>query len=116
MLRLATDADFNGRVLRGLLARQPDLDIVRVQDAGLRTAHDPEILEWAAREGRIVITHDRQTMPGHAYERVETGLPMPGVFVVPNIPAVGRIIEAILLTNECSTQDEWRDRVEFLPL
>lgn len=35
MLRLATDEDFNNRILRGLLRRRPGLDIVRVQDAGL---------------------------------------------------------------------------------
>lgn len=35
MLRLATDEDFNNRILRGLLRRRPDLDIARAQDAGL---------------------------------------------------------------------------------
>lgn len=32
MLRLAADEDFNNRILRGLIRRQPELDIVRVQD------------------------------------------------------------------------------------
>ena len=31
MLRLATDEDFNNRIVRGLLRRQPDVDILRVQ-------------------------------------------------------------------------------------
>ncbi len=35
MLPIATDEDFNNRILRGLLRRKPDPDIVRVQDAGL---------------------------------------------------------------------------------
>jgi predicted nuclease of predicted toxin-antitoxin system len=50
MLRLATDADFNGVVYRTLLRELPDLDMVRVQDVGLRTAEDPDILDWAAAE------------------------------------------------------------------
>ena len=116
MLRLASDADFNGRALRGLLARRPGLDIVRVQDVGLRTAGHPDVLEWAAAEGRILVTHDRQTVPGHAYDRVARGLPMPGVFVVPNVQAIGRIIDAVLLADDRGMQDEWRDRVEFLTL
>lgn len=53
--KLATDADFDNDILRGLLRRNPALDIVRVQDVGLRTADDPTILEWAAFEGRVII-------------------------------------------------------------
>jgi predicted nuclease of predicted toxin-antitoxin system len=58
MLRLAADENFNADIVRGLLRRLPDLDIVRVQDAGLSGADDTAVLEWAAREGRIVLTHD----------------------------------------------------------
>jgi len=52
MLRLAADENFNNDIVRGLLRRKPDVDIVRVQDAGLSGANDPTILEWAAQEGR----------------------------------------------------------------
>jgi predicted nuclease of predicted toxin-antitoxin system len=116
MLRLASDADFNGDVLRGLMQRQPDLDLVRVQDVGLRTAGDATILAWAAAEGRILLTHDRATMPYFAYERVRSGQPLPGVFVIRNKPPLGQMIEEILLVALCSEQAEWQDRVEFLPL
>ena len=58
MLRLATDEDFNNRIVRGLLRRQPDLDILRVQDAGLAGKNDSDVLAWATSEGRILITHD----------------------------------------------------------
>jgi predicted nuclease of predicted toxin-antitoxin system len=59
MLRLAADENFNGDIVRGLLRRKPDLDIAHVQDAGLSGADDPAVLEWAANEGRTVVTHDR---------------------------------------------------------
>jgi len=61
------------------------LDIVRVQDAELSGADDPTLLQWAADEGRIVLTHDVSTMTKYAYERVEAGQPMPGVFEVAKI-------------------------------
>ena len=77
MLRMASDADFNGDVLRGLFRRRPDLDLIRVQDVGLRTADDETILEWAAGGGRILLTHDRTTMPNFAYQRVTGGGPCP---------------------------------------
>ena len=49
MLRLATDEDFNNRIVRGLLRRQPDLDLLRIQDAGLAGRDDEAVLAWAAR-------------------------------------------------------------------
>ena len=117
MLSLASDADFNGILFRALLRRQPDLDLIRVQDVGLRTAADPDILAWAAAENRILLTHDRDTMPGFAYDRVQTGLPLPGVFVIRNRPEqIGQMVEDILLVVLCSSQEEWKDRVVFLPL
>jgi len=50
MLRLAADDKFNGDIVRGLRRRNPDLDIIRVQDVGLSGADDASILEWAANE------------------------------------------------------------------
>jgi predicted nuclease of predicted toxin-antitoxin system len=64
-VRLLTDKNFNGTILRGLMRRLPELDIVRVQDVGLMNTDDPEILEWAANEGRILLTHDVATITMH---------------------------------------------------
>jgi hypothetical protein len=49
MVALSADENFNNDILRGLLCRKPDLDMVRVQDAGLPGADDRTVLEWAAR-------------------------------------------------------------------
>jgi Domain of unknown function (DUF5615) len=116
MLRLVSDENFNGDIVRGLLLRRPDLDIVRVQDVGLVGADDPDILEWAASEGRIPLTHDRKTVPRFAYGRARAGLPMAGVFVLSGRLPVGESIDELLLVAECSRPEEWTDRVEYLPL
>jgi len=116
MLRFAADENFNNNIIRGLLRRQPELDIVRVQDVGLRGVDDPTVLEWAAQEGRVLLTHDVATITQYAYERVEAGLVMPGVFEVsPDVP-IGRAIEDILLLTECSLEGEWEGQVRYLPL
>ena len=79
MLRFLADENFNGRILRGLLRRVPELDIVRAQDVEvLYGEEDPVVLAWAADEGRVVLTQDVATMAGFAYERVVAGEPMPG--------------------------------------
>jgi predicted nuclease of predicted toxin-antitoxin system len=93
MLRLAADENFNGDIVRGLLRRKPDLDIVRVQDVGLSGASDPAVLEWAAGEGRIVVTHDISMLAHYAFERVGAGKSMPGVFALQAEGSIGLAIE-----------------------
>jgi Domain of unknown function (DUF5615) len=116
MLRLGTDENFNGDVVRGLLRQEPHLDLARIQDAGLEGADDPTILQWAADEGRILLTHDRATMPRFGYDRVRAGLPMPGIFVVSNQLPVGQVIAEVLLLATCTDKGEWANRVVFLPV
>jgi len=116
MLRLAADENFNNDIVRGLWRRKPELDIVRIQDIGLSGADDPTVLEWAAREGRVLLTHDVTTMTSYAYERVRAGQPMPGVFEVSRAVPIGRAIEDILLLAECSLEGEWEGQVRYLPL
>lgn len=116
MLRLATDEDFNNRILRGMPRRRPELDIVRVQDAGLTGRGDAEVLAWAAVEGRVLLTHDVTTMRRYVEERVAAGLPMPGVFEVSQQTPIALAIEDILLLAECSLEGEWEGQIRFLPL
>lgn len=107
MLRLAADENFNADIVRGLLRRLPDLDIVRVQDAGLSGADDPAVLEWAAREDRIVLTHDISTLVSSAFERIASGRSMPGVFAARSSGPIGLTIEDVVLLAECSVEEEW---------
>ena len=116
MLRFAADENFNRDIVRGLLRRKSDLDIIRVQDAGLAGADDPTVLEWAAVQGRVVITHDVSTLTKHAYDRVAVGRPMPGVFEVGSDAGVGPAIDDLLLLAECSHEGEWEGQVRHLPL
>src|SRR5438046_3088222 len=108
MLRFLTDEDFDGRLTSALLARVPDLDLVRVQDVGLMHTPDPDILGWAAAQNRIVLTHDRNTMPGFALTRVSNGQPMPGLFVVDRHAPLGRILNDLEVLAMASERDDWR--------
>src|SRR5215813_3749883 len=116
MLRLVSDENFSGDMVRGLLLRHPALDLHRVQDVGLEGADDPTILAWSAANDRIVLTHDHATMPDFAYARVGARQPMPGVFVVPDRMAVRQVIEELLLIEACSEQAEWAGLIVYLPL
>jgi hypothetical protein len=87
-----------------------------VQDVGLSGAGDESVLEWAALEGRILLTHDARTMIRHAQGRVAARKPMPGVFEVSRRMSVGAAIDELLLLVECSQEGEWEGRICFLPL
>jgi len=114
--RLLTDENFDGDIVRGLLRRKPNLDVVRVQDIGLAATPDPNILAWAAAEQRILLTHDRDTVPGFAYDRVRGGEPMPGVFLVSDQMPKGQAIEELLLAVECLSPEDCKDQVLHFPL
>ena len=71
MLKLLADENFDNTIVRGLFRRNLKLDFLRVQDVGLSGKDDPTVLEWAAQEGRILLTHDVATITRYAYDRVE---------------------------------------------
>ena len=116
MLRLLSDENFNGAITQGLRLRRPGLELVRVQDVGLEGADDPDVLSWAAEDGRILLTHDRATMPDFAHERSKSGRPKSCVFVVNDRLPTRFAIEESLLIESCSEQAEWHGLVVYLPL
>ena len=116
MLRVLVDQDFDHDILRGLRLRLPDIDAVTALQAGLDRKSDPEILEWAADQSRVLITHDRNTMPGYAYERVKKAEPMAGIFLVPRDMPIGQAISELEVLIACSLEGEWEQLVVFLPL
>ena len=116
MLRLLSDEDFNRRIVKGLRRRVPEVDIVRVQDVGMRTRDDPDVLEWASQEGRVVVSHDVSTMSAAACDRVRRSLPMPGVVEVPQDYGIGRSIDELELLLRVGTEEDLVHQVIYLPL
>lgn len=116
MLRLASDADVHGEIVRGLRRRLPEIDLVRAQDALPDGTPDTAVLAWAAAENRVLVTNDRNTMGGFAYQRVAAGEPVPGLIVTTNEQSIGSAIDDILLITECMSEEEIRDQVVvYLP-
>ena len=116
MLPLLADENFNNDIVRGVTRRNPEVDVVRVQDVGLSGADDPAVLAWAARAGRVVLTHDVATMTRFAFDRVEAGEAMPGLIEVGRAVATRQAIDDIVLLAECSQAGEWEGQVLYLPL
>ncbi len=115
-MKFAADENFDNDILRGLFRVLPNLDMVRIQDVGLSGIEDPEVLEWCAQEDRILLTHDVRTITKFAYDRLEAGLEMPGVFEISKRLAVSVAIQELILIATCSEPEEWANQVWFLPL
>lgn len=115
-VRYLAGENFNRKIVTGLRRHSQSTDLVRVQDVGLRTFDDPAVLEWAASDGRILLTHDFKTIPGFTSERIAAGLRMPGVILVPSKLGVGVAIEQLALIAEATGEDEWTGKTEYLPL
>ena len=115
-VKFLIDENFDHKTLAGLLRRNPSIDVVAVQDVGLRECDDPDVLEWAAKHERIVVTHDVATFVDFAYARVAAGLSMPGVFEIPASVSRAVIIDELLLIAEASDPADWAGTVRYLPL
>ena len=116
LLRLISDENFHGDIVRGLRRRLPELDLVRIQAIGLAGIDDPTLLDWANKSDRILLTHDRATMPLHAMQRFRSGLKVAGIFIADDRAAIGRVIDELALVIQCSNQKEWRDQLVYFPL
>ena len=116
MLRFAADENLNYNIIRGLRRRRADLNISRIQDVGLSGKDDATVLEWAAKENRILLTHDATTITKYAYKRINEGLTMPGVFEIKMSSHLGEVIDDILLLADYSYEDEWEGQIVYLPL
>jgi len=110
VIRFAADENLNDAITRGLRRRQSTIDIVCFQDTGLSGADDPTILQWAAEQGRVLLTHDVSTMTKHAYERLQNGQLMPGIFEVSRSCPIAQAIDDLLLLAECSTDESGKGR------
>ena len=77
---------------------------------------DPALLDWAANEGRIIVTHDVDTVTRYANERMKQALPMPGVIIVPDDLEIGHAIADLEIIIECGTPADLAHQIQFLPL
>jgi hypothetical protein len=115
-VRFLADENLNVAIVDGVRRHVPEADIITVQEAGLRGMPDERLLEWAAAENRAILTHDARTVPAAVYVGMESGLDFPGVFLIDNGLPVGVVVDDCRLIVACSTADEWRNSVTYLPL
>jgi hypothetical protein len=104
-MKWLADENFDNNILRGIIRRLPEFDVVRAQDlAEIAGSEDPAVLAWATANRRILLTHDVSTMIPALREQLEQfGACSPILFVRDSLP-VTLVIEEILPLDECSVE------------
>ena len=109
------DVNLDERIVSGVLRAEPSVDFRTAAEAELHGLPDPEVLEIAADEGRVLVTHDRKTMPGH-FARFRETRSCPGIVIVSQALDIGVAIEDLLLIWAATDAEEWVDHLGFVPL
>jgi len=115
LIRFQADADIRQRIVGAVRLREPAIDFASAAESKLEGASDPEVLEIAANQGRILITHDRRTMVNHFRNRMEEGAPSPGVFLLSQFEPIGPVVEVLVMVWAASEPLEWENQLRYLP-
>lgn len=114
-IRYQADADLNQAIVTGVLRRESTIDFQTANAAGLEGVKDANVLAIAAKQGRILVSHDRKTMPIEFAEFIVNSQSA-GVIIVSRKSPLELIIEELLLIWAASSAEEWVDRIAKLPL
>ncbi len=113
--RFLADHDLNEHILLGLMRREPLADILRAREAGIADRPDDEVLAFAAEQGRIVLSHDVNTMTAAARQRLAGRLPMAGLLLIRQGDPMGDILDSLVLVWSATQAEEWTGVMAFLP-
>lgn len=114
--RFLADEDLRHSIVAAARRREPNIDFLTIAEIGRSGTSDPEVLEFAHAQGRIVVSHDVTSMRPAAEQRIAAGLGVAGLFLAAQSRATSEIAESLLLIWQASQAEEWCDRIIYLPL
>jgi predicted nuclease of predicted toxin-antitoxin system len=113
-LRFQADADLNPEIGRGLRRREPTIDFRGAIGVLPDGTSDPEVLQIAAQAGRVLVSRDVTTMPGH-FERFVALHESPGVLLIPSRRSISEVIEGLLLVWLNWAEEDLHNQIRWLP-
>lgn len=108
------DADLDEDIIWGVKRTEPAIDFKTADKAGIRGLEDSVVLKTAAIENRILVAHDRRTMPRHFADFI-LDQTSPGVFIISQGAKISRVIDDIFLVWFASKPEEWINVISELP-
>ena len=112
--RFQADADFSAEIIDGLIRKEPTIDFQTADEANLRGLKDDKVLLISAQQNRILVSHDRKTIPKHFAKFIQQN-ESPGVFIIAQNVSIKTAIKTLLLIWVASEHEEWQNLVVDLP-
>lgn len=113
-IRFQADADLRRPIVTGLKRREPATDFRTAQEAVLAGFDDPTVLGIAADEGRLLVSHDVNTIPEHFARFIETRTSS-GVILISQQRSYRDAIEGLLRVWITTEAEDWQNSLSFLP-
>lgn len=114
-IRFQADADLNQNIVKATLRREPSIDFQTAHTAGLEGLDDNAVLALATEQGRVLVTHDRKTMPHHFGEFILSKT-SPGVLIIPQKLPISQAVDDLVLIWAATEAEEWVNRIFVLPI
>lgn len=113
-VQFQADADLKQAIVSGVIRRRPALDFRSANESMLEGFKDSEVLAIAARAGRVLVTHDRKTMPTE-FGQFILSQRSSGVLILSQKLPTSEAIDELVLVWEASTAEEWNNQIMTLP-
>lgn len=116
-IRFQADNDLKRIIVDATLRREPRIDFQTAQAARLDHLDDEAVLQLAASQSRILVSHDKRTMPAALAALIASGGTSPGVLVViPQSVSITKVVETLILIWADDRADDWKNLVAKIPL
>ena len=114
-IRFQADADLKHAIISGTLRRSATIDFRRAEAVPLEGLTDPVVLALAAQDGRVLVSHDVNTMEGHFRDFIRDNK-SPGLILIPQKRVgIGDAIESLVLLWEVLDSADLENRICILP-
>jgi hypothetical protein len=113
--RFQADNDLKFAIVKAVRRREPSVEFVSAQQSQLDGIDDPEVLERAAADGRVLVSHDRRTMLRHFHDRLKAGKSSPGLLIVAQDAPIADVVEALVILSAVADPEDLRDQAFHVP-
>jgi hypothetical protein len=117
-LKYLIDENVNPIYPNQIRRREPNIiiKVVGEPETPPKSTLDPEILYWCEENNFVLVTNNRTSMPVHLADHIAANHYVPGIFILnPNL-SIGKNIEELILAAQASNDDEYQNRIVYLPL
>lgn len=114
VVRFQADADLKQTIVTGVVRRQPKIDFQSANAAELEGKQDSEVLMIAAQNNRVLVSHDRKTMPTEFGKFIMSDSSSGVLILAQNLP-ISEAIDSLIIVWEASTAEEWVNQIMSIP-